>query len=106
VTLDSLTLFYSYKARFQIEFLFRDSKQFTGLIDCQARSKAMLNFLFNASLQLGAESLAVWHTVDPVIHRGVKQDEVATRLDFGEYRRESTSRPRRRLRPIGERWFA
>jgi DDE superfamily endonuclease len=27
-----------YAARFQIEFLFRDSKQFTGLLDCQARA--------------------------------------------------------------------
>jgi DDE superfamily endonuclease len=27
-----------YVARFQIEFLFRDSKQFTGLLDCQARA--------------------------------------------------------------------
>jgi hypothetical protein len=26
------------QARFQIEFLFRDAKQFTGLSDCQARS--------------------------------------------------------------------
>ena len=50
VALDALTLYRSYKARFQIEFLFRDSKQFTGLIDCQARSKAKLNFHFNASL--------------------------------------------------------
>jgi hypothetical protein len=33
-----------------MEFLFRDSKQFTGLIACQARSKAKLNFHFNASL--------------------------------------------------------
>ena len=38
------------KARFQIEFLFRDAKQFTGLSDCQARSKAKLDFHFNASL--------------------------------------------------------
>jgi hypothetical protein len=29
-----------YVARFQIEFLFRDSKQFTGLLDCQARAEA------------------------------------------------------------------
>ena len=28
-----------YKARFQIEFLFRDAKQFTGLSDCQARCR-------------------------------------------------------------------
>jgi DDE superfamily endonuclease len=39
-----------YAARFQIEFLFRDSKQFTGLSDCQARAQAALDFHFNASL--------------------------------------------------------
>jgi hypothetical protein len=45
-----LTLYRYYKARFQIEFPFRDAKQFTGLTDCQARSQAKLNFHFNASL--------------------------------------------------------
>lgn len=39
-----------YKARFQIEFLFRDAKQFTGLLDCQARGQAALHFHFNASM--------------------------------------------------------
>ena len=39
-----------YVARFQIEFLFRDSKQFTGLLDCQARAETALDFHFNASL--------------------------------------------------------
>ena len=39
------------KARFQIEFLFRDAKQFTGLSDCPARSKAKLDFHCNASLR-------------------------------------------------------
>ena len=39
-----------YAARFQIEFLFRDSKQFTGLLDCQARAAAALDFHCNASL--------------------------------------------------------
>jgi hypothetical protein len=39
-----------YGARFQIEFLFRDSKQFTGLSDCQARTAAALDFHFNAAL--------------------------------------------------------
>jgi hypothetical protein len=33
-----------------IEFLFRDSKQFTGLLDCQARAASALDFHFNASL--------------------------------------------------------
>ena len=39
-----------YGARFQIEFLFRDGKQFTGLSDCQSRHKSALDFHFNASL--------------------------------------------------------
>ena len=34
----------------QMEFLFRDSKQFTGLSDCQARAEAALDFHFNAAL--------------------------------------------------------
>jgi Transposase DDE domain len=50
VDLDALPIYRYYKARFQIEFLFRDAKQFTGLTDCQARSQAQLNFHFNASL--------------------------------------------------------
>lgn len=44
------TLVELYGARFQIEFLFRDSKQFTGLADCQARAEAVLDFHFNAAL--------------------------------------------------------
>lgn len=39
-----------YKARFQIEFLFRDAKQHTGLCDCQATQQEKLDFHFNASL--------------------------------------------------------
>ena len=39
-----------YRLRFQIEFLFRDAKQFTGLNHCQARSKEKLHFHFNLSL--------------------------------------------------------
>jgi Transposase DDE domain len=39
-----------YVARFQIELLFRDSTQFTGLLDCQARAEAAVDFHFNASL--------------------------------------------------------
>ena len=50
VGLDALTIYRYYKARFHIEFLFRDAKQFTGLGDCQARSQAKLACHFNASL--------------------------------------------------------
>jgi IS4 transposase len=50
LALDGHKLLELYGARFQIEFLFRDSKQFTGLTDCQARAEAALSFHFNASL--------------------------------------------------------
>ena len=50
IDLEPLRLYRAYKARFQIEFIFRDAKQCTGLSDCQARSKAKLAFHFNASL--------------------------------------------------------
>ena len=53
VDLDPLTLYHYYKARFQIEFLLRDAKQFTGLSDCQARSQATLDFHFHASVSAG-----------------------------------------------------
>lgn len=39
-----------YRARFQIEFLYRDAKQHTGLTHSQARSENKLDFHFNASL--------------------------------------------------------
>jgi hypothetical protein len=39
-----------YKLRFQIEFIFCDAKQFTGLSDCQARNEKALDFHFNTSL--------------------------------------------------------
>ncbi len=48
--LDAKTLLNYYKARFQIEFIFRDAKQFTGLCDGQARDQKRLDFHFNASL--------------------------------------------------------
>ena len=40
-------LFRIYRARFQIEFAFRDAKQHLGLNHCQARSQAKLHFHFN-----------------------------------------------------------
>jgi DDE superfamily endonuclease len=50
LALDGRKLVKFYGARFQIEFLFRDSKQFTGLTDCQSRAAAVLDFHFNAAL--------------------------------------------------------
>jgi len=49
-TMSAKDIFEIYKTRFQLEFVFRDAKQFTGLTHCQARNKAALSFAFNASL--------------------------------------------------------
>ena len=38
-----------YRTRFQIEFCYRDAKQYAGLMHCQARNKWKLDFAFNAS---------------------------------------------------------
>ena len=43
-------IFEIYRTRFQLEFVFRDAKQFTGLTHCQARNSNALSFAFNASL--------------------------------------------------------
>lgn len=48
--IDPLHLYRGYAARFQIEFIFRDARQFTGLADCQARSPEALDSHVNASL--------------------------------------------------------
>ncbi|MBA3767918.1 MAG: transposase [Acidobacteria bacterium] len=48
--LSAQTIYDYYTLRFQIEFLFRDAKQFTGLQDCQARDKETLHFHFNLAL--------------------------------------------------------
>ncbi|MBI4529958.1 MAG: transposase [Candidatus Latescibacteria bacterium] len=46
----ALTICHYYSARFQIEFTYRDAKQYTGLADGQARDEHRLEFHFNASL--------------------------------------------------------
>ena len=48
--LDAWKIYRYYKARFHIEFLFRDAKQFTGLADGQMRDAHRLDFHFNAAM--------------------------------------------------------
>jgi hypothetical protein len=50
VELDGKLIMQYYQARFQIEFIFGDAKQFTGLCDAQTRAPQRLDFHFNASL--------------------------------------------------------
>lgn len=48
--LSTLDILDYYSSRFQIEFLFRDSKMYTGLEDCQSTNKNVLDSHFNMSL--------------------------------------------------------
>lgn len=54
-----------YKLRFQIEFLFRDAKNFAGLEHCQARSENKINFHVNASLSTVSLAKALHYLTVP-----------------------------------------
>lgn len=63
-----------YRARFQIEFVFRDARQFTGLQDCQARSPQAIDSHVNASLtalNLAKLALAQQQQKDEPLHFSV-----------------------------------
>jgi hypothetical protein len=75
--LDAFSIYLYYKARFQIEFIFRDSKQFTGLADCQARDFTKLDFHFNTSLT--ALNLAKW---DAIQQHGTDSDFVFSMASY------------------------
>ena len=53
-----------YKARFQIEFLFRDAKQHTGLTHCQARRENKLYLHLNLSLTAVGVAKVAHHCSD------------------------------------------
>lgn len=48
--MDVLDILDCYQSRFQIESLYRDGKQYTGLTGSQARIKNKLHFHFNTAL--------------------------------------------------------
>jgi len=50
LTMKGIEVLKVYKARFQIEFIFRDAKQHVGLEQAQCRSKEQLDFHFNMAL--------------------------------------------------------
>jgi hypothetical protein len=48
--LDATTIYQAYRARFQVEFLIRDAKGFTGLTDAQTRNPQALDTHWNLSM--------------------------------------------------------
>ena len=63
--LDARLITKYYQLRFQIEFIFRDAKQFMGLNDCQARDENKLDYHFNASL-----------TAVNIARKAIQQDKI------------------------------
>jgi len=61
LTLSGALIYRYYKGRFQIEFLFRDAKQFAGLTHSQARSESKLHFHFNTSLTAVSIAKAMYY---------------------------------------------
>jgi hypothetical protein len=59
--MDALQMCRYYELRFQVELLIRDAKQYTGLQDCQARSKEKLHTHFNVALtSVSLAKVAYW----------------------------------------------
>ena len=74
-----------YKQRFQIEFLFRDAKNFAGLEHCQARSENKINFHVNASLTTVSFAKALHYLPIPKDQReGFSMLDVKT-MYFNQY---------------------
>lgn len=68
--MDALKMCRYYGLRFQVEFLIRDAKQYTGLQDCQARSKQKLHTHFNVALTVVSIAKAAYWLPLPKEQRG------------------------------------
>jgi len=69
LTMSGSDILIYYKGRFQIEFLYRDAKQFTGLEHCQSRKEKRLDFHFNAALTTVSIAKAAHHLTVPINQR-------------------------------------
>ena len=69
LALSGIDIFCYYKARFQIEFLYRDAKQFVGLEHCQSKSETKLHFHFNTALTTVSLVKAIYHLSQPIEQR-------------------------------------
>lgn len=68
-----------YQTRFQIEFLYRDGKQYTGLNDCQARSQNKLNFHFNMALTtINIAKVSHWITIPKEKRKSFSMADIKT----------------------------
>ena len=56
--------------RFQVEFLIRDTKQYTGPEDCMARNEQKLHTHFNIAITVVSVAKAAYHLSVPAEQRG------------------------------------
>ena len=79
IQMDALDILDYYRSRFQIEFLYRDGKQYTGLTDSQARSQNKLNFHFNAALTaINIAKVEHWLSVPKEIRKPFSMADIKT----------------------------
>ena len=65
---DGIDIVRYYKARFQMEFIFRDGKQFTGLDNCQARSVEKIHNHVNYAM-------TAVNVAKAIIRKDIKKDQ-------------------------------
>ncbi|SFC22066.1 Transposase DDE domain-containing protein [Parapedobacter composti] len=68
--MDAATIVRYYRLRFQIEFIYRDAKQFAGLENCQTRSERKLDFHFSLVLTATNVAKAAHRMSIPIEERG------------------------------------
>ena len=82
-SLDATTIYQAYRARFQVEFLIRDSKGFTGLTDAQTRNPQALDTHWNLSM-LTLNLARAEHYLGENADKPFSMDSVKTRT-FNEH---------------------
>ena len=79
LAMEPLDILDYYKSRFQIEFLYRDGKQYTGLNDSLARSENKLHFQFNASLTaINIAKVVHWLSVPKEKRKAFSMNDIKT----------------------------
>ena len=84
-----------YRTRFQIEFCFRDSKQFTGLNDCQARDLRKLRFRFQCLTGLGKRRKGHAATYYPALSIGLLKSYLSNIYTLSRIFSKSGMKPNR-----------
>ena len=86
-----------YRTRFQIEFCFRDAKQFTGLNHCQARNLKKLDFAFKASFAVVNIAKIIRKEEYPSLSIGLLKSYISNIYMINRFLARSVVRPNRTL---------